>query len=253
VKRIGLSLSGGGIRAVAHLGVVEVLGNAGIEAEMVAGSSGGALVGALLCDGKSPRQILSLIDEIRLWDLFRGSGRGGLFALEKLEEILREHLSVANIEDLQTDFTVACTDLAGGEVHYFDKGPVAELCIASSSLVPIFSPVRYGDLLLADGGFMDNMPVRPLLECGLPVLGVNVNPILPRKPDSLVRTTARALVLMMAANIEASRSLADFYIEPVDCAAINIFDLTKAKEAYEAGKRAAESALPKLIDTFSAL
>ena len=253
MTKIGLSLSGGGIRAVAHLGVVEVLERAGVEAEMVAGSSGGALVGALLCDGKSPPEILSLIEEVRLWDIFRGSGRGGLFALDRLRQVLQSHLSVENIEDLETDFTVACTDLAGGEIHYFDKGPAAELCIASSSLVPIFSPVRYGDLLLADGGFMDNMPVRPMLGCGLPVVGVNVNPILPRKPDSVVRTTARALVLMMAANIEASRSLTDFYIEPVDCAAINIFDLTKAREAYEAGKRAAESALPKLLDTFSAL
>lgn len=251
--KVALALSGGGIRAVAHLGVVEVLLGEGIEPAMIAGASGGALVGALLCDGKEPRQIVELIKAVRLWDLFGSSGRGGLFALEKIGRILEENLTVANVEDLGTDFLVACTDLAGGEVHYFDKGPVAELCVASSSLVPLFSPVRYGDLLLADGGFMDNMPAGPLKETGLPVVGVNVNPIVARSPESVVQTTARALILMMAANIEASKRFVDFYIEPEGCERINIFDLRRVDEAYEAGRREAERGLPKLIETLASI
>ena len=251
--KVALALSGGGIRAVAHLGVVEVLLEAGLEIEALSGSSGGALVGAALCDGWAPRKVLELIEELRIWDLFGSRGRGGVFALERIGKVMEERLESRYIEDLPIDFTVACTDLAEGRIHYFDKGPIADLCIASSSLVPVFSPVAYGDLLLADGGFMDNMPTRPLAELDLPVIGVNVNPILPKSPRRIVETTTRALVLMMAANIEASRAYADFYLEPAECEKIGIFDLKKAKEAYEAGRKEAKARLPKLLETLAAL
>ncbi len=251
--KVALALSGGGIRAVAHLGIVKVLQQNGFEIEAVSGSSGGALVGALLCDGKTPQETVELIKTVKIWNLFGSTGRGGVFALEGIEALLKEHLQVENIEELKTDFIVACTDLASGKMHYFDNGPIAELCIASSSLVPVFSPRRYGDLLLADGGFMDNMPARPLCNRDMPVIGINVNPILPKEPDNVVRMTVRALLLMMAANIEMSKEYVDFYIEPAACEGINIFDLTKVDEAYEAGVEEGKKILPKLLDTFSAI
>jgi len=251
--KAALALSGGGIRAVAHLGAVEVLQAEGIGIPAISGSSGGALVGALLCDGKSPAEIVDLIKEVRIWDLFGSSGRGGVFALEKIRRILEERLSVSRIEELAVDFTVACTDLAAGEVCYFDKGPIAELCVASSSLVPVFSPIRYGDRLLADGGFMDNMPAAPLQKSGCPVVGINVNPVVRRSPERIVQTTVRALMLMMAANIEASKRFVDFYIEPEGCERINIFDLRRVDEAYEAGRNAARAAMPKLIETLASI
>jgi NTE family protein len=250
---VALALSGGGIRAVAHLGIIAVLEENGFVIDAVSGSSGGALLGALYCDGRSPEEIVELIKEVRIWDLFGSTGRGGVFALEGIRKLLLDNLSTERIENLQRRFIVASTDLAAGSIHYFDHGPLADLCIASSSLVPVFSPVRYGDLLLADGGFMDNMPAGPLEAFGLPVIGINVNPILPKKPDNVIRTTTRALVLMMAANIEASRRHTDFYIEPAACEKINIFDLTKVDEAYEAGYEEAKRLLPKLLDTFSAI
>ncbi len=245
------ALSGGGIRAVAHLGVIEVLHAHGIEIEAIAGSSGGALMGALLCDGKEPEEILELLKRMRFSDMVRGAKRGGLFGLKGVAKRLGEALSCEMIEELPIDFTVAATDLAGGEIHYFDKGPIVDLCIASSALVPIFSPVPYGDLLLADGGFMDNMPTTPLLEMDRPIIGINVNPILPAHPKNSIQTTYRALTLMMKANVEASRTHCDFYIEPVECGAINILDITRFEEAYTAGKRAAEAEIEKILGIFT--
>ena len=251
--KVALALSGGGIRAVAHLGIIEVLEKNGFEVEAISGSSGGALVSALYCDGRAPEEIVELIKEVKIWNLFGSTGRGGVFALEGIKKLLLDTLTTEEIGDLSRPFIVACTDLAAGKIRYFDEGPIADLCVASSSLVPIFSPVRHGDMLLADGGFMDNMPAGPLEAFGLPVIGINVNPILPKKPDNVIRTTTRALVLMMAANIEASRRHTDFYIEPAACEKINIFDLAKVDEAYEAGYKEAQRLLPKLLDTFCAL
>ncbi|WP_286338051.1 patatin-like phospholipase family protein [Hydrogenimonas cancrithermarum] len=250
---MALALSGGGVRVAAHLGIVEVLLENGFEIAAVSGSSGGALVGALLCDGHSPAHILKIFGKLGFSDMAKGFKRGGVFGLKGVSEHLKQTLSVETIEELAIDFTVACTDLVGGEIHYFDKGPIAELCVASSALVPIFSPVRYGDLLLADGGFMDNMPARPVAELGYPVIGINVNPILPKNPENLFETTFRALTLMMMANIEASKRYCDFFIEPKGCEGINILDLKRVEDAYEAGRIVAEDALVKLHKTLDSL
>ncbi len=244
--RLSLALSGGGVRAMAHLGIARVLLDNGFEIAAVSGSSGGALVGALLCDGKSPEDIVSIMKDLRLKDLAGAPGDGGLFGLERIESLMQSSLDSARIEDMPIPFTVACTDLKEGSVRYFESGPAAKLCAASSSLVPIFSPVRYADTLLADGGFMDNMPTKPLKKMSYPVLGINVNPIPKSEPSGILASTVRVLMLMMAANIKASAAFADFYIEPKGCGAINIFDLKKAERAYEEGLKAAEASLDGL-------
>ena len=249
--KIALALSGGGVRAVAHLGVVEALRQKGFEIVAYSGSSGGALVGSLLADGKTPEEVLKLFKEVRVWDLVLQSRKGGMFALGRIEKMLESHLSTEYIEDLETPFIVAATDLGEGKIHYFDKGPVAELAVASSSLIPFFSPVRYSELLLCDGGFMDNMPTRPLKELAYPVVGINVNPIIPQTPDNVLQTTYRALVLMMASNIEASRRYGDFYIEVSGCEPINIFDLKQVDAAYEAGLAEGEAASGELMRQLS--
>ncbi|WP_457595564.1 patatin-like phospholipase family protein [Hydrogenimonas sp.] len=245
--KVALALSGGGIRAMAHLGVVHVLQRHGFEIGALSGSSGGALVGALLCDGKSPEEVVAIMKELRLRDLAGTSENGGFFGLERIERLLDENLRSKRIEEMPIPFTVACTDLKEGCVRYFDRGVTATLCAASSSLVPVFSPVRYAHMLLADGGFMDNMPTKPLRRHRLPIVGINVNPIPPTEPSGIVGTTIRVLMLMMAANIEASRSLADVYIEPEGCGAINIFDLKRGDAAYKEGVRAAEGAIDRIV------
>ncbi len=244
--KISLALSGGGIRAMAHLGVVEVLRRNGFEIAAISGSSGGAIVGALLSDGRSPKEILEIMKGLKLKDLAGSSSKGGFFGLGKLEMLLKDELSVDGIEDLDTPFVVACTDLTNGKALYFDKGSLTKLCMASSSLVPIFSPVRYENLLLADGGFMDNMPTKPLEKFNYPIVAINVNPIPRKEPKGMVSTTVRALVLMMSANIKASAQFADFYIEPPKCGEMNIFDLKRGVEAYEEGVRVTEESLKKL-------
>ena len=242
-KSVAMALSGGGVRAVAHLGVVEVLRREGYTVEVVSGSSGGALAGVLLCDGYAPREVLEIYREIRRIDLVRHFRKGGMFSLNAVETLLEKYLSTVYLEDLPTDCIIAATDLAEGRMHYFDKGPVARLAVASSSLIPFFAPVAYGALLLGDGGFMDNMPTKPLGSRDLPVIGVNVNPILPQTPRNVMQTTYRSLVLMMAANVEASKAYADFYLEVEGCAEINIFDMSQLDAAFDAGVREAEKAL----------
>lgn len=244
--KIALALSGGGIRAVAHLGIIKVLIDNGFKIEAISGSSAGALIGSLLCDGKSPEDILKIIKKIKIWNLMKGTRKGGIFGLQGIKEMLYENLTIKNIEESDYKLFVACTDLFSGKINYFDRGPISELCIASSSLVPIFAPVEYNGMLLADGGFIDNMPVTPLKKLGLPIIGINVNPILPKNPNNLFKTTLRALILMMNANVEVSKQYCDFFIEPALCETFNIFDLKSADKAYEVGLAEAQLVLSDL-------
>ena len=244
--KIAIALSGGGVRAIAHLGVVKVLIDNGFEIEAISGSSAGAIIGALLSDGKSPEDILKIAKTIGKWDLMKGMRRGGIFGLNGVKEILYDSLSIKKIEESRCKLFIACSELLSGKIVYFNRGPIAELSIASSSLVPIFSPVRYNGMLLADGGFIDNLPTTPLRDCGLPIVGINVNPIVPKDPKNILNTTLRALVLMMNSNIELSKGHCDFFIEPAECDRFNIFDLHNAEDAYEVGISEAVRLLPKL-------
>ncbi len=247
--KVSIALSGGGVRAMAHLGVIRVLLDHGFEIGALSGASGGALVGLLLSDGKSPEDVLEIMKDVRFKDIAAFSGRGGLFGLKPLEELLNSNLDTKEIEKLPIPFTVVCTDLLKGSASYFGSGPAARLCVASSSLVPIFSPLSYGETLLADGGFMDNMPTRPLSKREYPVIGVNVNPIPRKLPSGIVSATVRVLMLMMKANIERSRELSDFYIEPAGCGSINILDLKKGEMAYNEGVKSAEASIERLKST----
>jgi NTE family protein len=244
--KVALALSGGGVRAVAHLGVVKVLREHGIEISTISGSSGGALVGSLLCDGKSSEAILEIIQTVKLWDLTQRSHGHGLFGLQKIADMLRNNLSITDIAEAPTPFIVACTDLIDGEVHYFDRGPIVDLAIASSSLVPIFAPVSYQNQLLADGGLIDNLPAKPLQSLKLPIIGVNVNPILPYSPQTLFSTTVRALMLMMNANVEISKPYCDIYMEIKGCERINIFDLKRVDKAFQLGVETAYRMMPTI-------
>ena len=115
--RVTLALSGGGIRAVAHLGIIKVLIDNGFKIEAISGSSAGALIGSLLCDGKSTEDILKIIKNIKIWDLMKGSRRGGVFGLQGLKEILYKNLSIKNIEESKVKLFIACTDLNSGKIY----------------------------------------------------------------------------------------------------------------------------------------
>ncbi len=244
--KLALAFSGGGVRAAAHLGFVDVLNEAGIEIGAFSGSSAGAVAAALLADGHAPRDILAMFSSLGKRHFMHRGGQGGIFSLNALERLLEANLRHARIEALPTPCIIAATDLHAGKIRYFDEGSVTTLAAASCALVPFFSPLRYGDMRLADGGFMDNLPAAPLHAHGFSVVGVDVNVIFERRTRGIVDTTYRSLSLMMVANVEASKRFCDGYVPVTGCRGIGLFDPTKLGEAFDAGKTAAREWLTKV-------
>ena len=163
----GLALGGGGVKGMAHVGVLAALTARGLRFDRVAGTSIGALVGAFYAAGFAPETVHRLLLEVPLSGLFalRLDARA-LVGVEPMRGFLREHLGDARIEDLEIPLSVVCTDLETGERVCLERGDVVEAVMASSAVPGVFAPVRLDGRVLVDGGLTDNLPVSVLRERG---------------------------------------------------------------------------------------
>jgi NTE family protein len=162
--RAALALGSGGARGYAHIGVIQVLEERGVEIVAVAGSSMGALVGGLYAAGKLDGYTewvsnLTQFDVLRLLDVSLTSP--GVIRAEKIFARMRELLDGALIEDLPVPFTAVATDLLARKAVWFQRGPVDAAVRASIATPGVFTPVMLNGRVLVDGGLMDPVPVAP--------------------------------------------------------------------------------------------
>jgi NTE family protein len=178
--RVGVALGSGSARGWAHIGVLRELSEAGIEPDVVAGTSIGALVGAAYVRG-SLEQLESWVRDltrrnvIRYMDL-EPFGRGGLATVERLLESLRPFMDDVDIQALEKPFTAVATDLKTGREVWLDHGPLLAAVRASIALPGLLTPVKRGDRWLVDGGLVNPVPVSVCRALGAEVvIGVNLN------------------------------------------------------------------------------
>lgn len=158
--KIGLALGGGGVKGMAHVGVLKVIEAAEIPIEVVAGTSSGAIVGALYAAGKTPDEIEQLARRlgIRKWFARDKSGLG-LFSTNGIREIIDTCVGQdARIEDLPRRFACVAVDIDEEREVVFDGGPLADAVCASSAYPGIYAPVRVGNRYLFDGGVLNPVP-----------------------------------------------------------------------------------------------
>jgi len=228
--RCNVALSGGGTRAIGHLGVLKALLEHGLCINALSGSSGGAIIGALLASGKSVDEAYELVMSTNFSALFSLTiGHSGFFSLTRGEKRLKEMLGYDLLEALPIKLTVCAVALEQGKIVYFDRGNLAKSVIASSSIPPFMKPVRIEGVSYIDGGIMNNLPLEPFLSESLPIIGINVNPNTPMKKNSITGLTKRALFLQFYGNIESRKHHCSYYFEPPDIGAYSIYD-TKSFE-----------------------
>jgi NTE family protein len=234
---IGLGLSGGGVRGISHLGVLKALNEAGIFPNQVSGSSAGAIVGAMYCQGYSPDEVLKIIIETNYFKLLRPAiSWKGLFNLDSLAQLLKTYLPHNDFSALKTTLIVAATDIGKGEVVYFDSGKLIEPILASSCIPGMFEPILYDSRYLVDGGVLNNLPVEPLQgKCDL-IIGVNCNH-LPElgKVRNVKNLIERAVMMNLNFNVYTRKGACDYFIEAPGLGKYGVFDLKKAPELFQAG------------------
>src|SRR5438874_11868588 len=177
--RVGLSLSGGAARGIAHVGVLRALVENEIPIDAIAGASAGALIGGCFAAGLSIERLEKMAASFRWRHTARLSfSRLGLQSNARMETFLRANLPVTRFEDLKIPFAAMVTDLRKGSLIVFrDKGDLPFAIRASCAIPFVYAPVKDRDgRLLIDGGIVKNLPISETRALGADlVIAVDVN------------------------------------------------------------------------------
>lgn len=169
--KIGLALGSGGARGFSHVGVIKVLENAGIPIDMIAGSSMGALVGALYGAGQEVEHMYQLAKTFkRKYYLDFTVPKMGFIQGNRIKEYIRLFTHNKGIEAFDIPVAIVATDLQTGEKVVLKEGLAADAVRASISIPGIFVPEKIGDRLLIDGGVADRVPVSVVKEMGADIV-----------------------------------------------------------------------------------
>lgn len=233
--KIQLCLSGGGARGFAHLGAMEALFEMGFKVARISGTSAGAMAGSFLAAGYEPKQILELFIENQLFKKFRGAFNRGILKMDGVDTLFKKYLP-ENFSDLKIPIYVAVTDLLSGKVHFIHDGLLMPVLLGSSSIPGLFKPVKFKNMLLVDGGVLNNLPVEPLKKYSYPIIGVHVNPLgAIAPPTSTWAVLERTFHLGVLSNTVYREAMCAVLIEPQDLTKTKVFDYKKARETYKAG------------------
>lgn len=160
MKTFSLVLGSGGVKGIAHLGVLKVLEEKNLKPDIVIGSSMGALIGAFYCAGFKSDEIKKLLLESRSLRLIDFSGfKESILHGNKIDVFLKKHLNL-DFKELKTPLIVNAIDLKTGTEIKINKGKVREAVRASISIPGVFKPVKKDDMILIDAGFTDPIPFK---------------------------------------------------------------------------------------------
>lgn len=250
-KSIGLVLSGGGVRGMAHIGVIKAMQEFGIEAKVVGGSSVGALVGALYAADKSIADMLRFFKETPLFKYnYFAVAKPGFINTERFIDAFLQYFPEDSFAALSKELFVVATNLELGEEVFIHEGELIRALLASAALPPVFSPVEYNGALHADGGIMNNFPAEPILSKVDFVIGSNVSLVSKLEKKHLrnsFQLTGRVTGLMIYAINREKINNCDLVIEPQELEHIGILDRRGIEKAYAIGY---ETAVQKLSTLF---
>lgn len=234
---VQLCLSGGGTRGFAHLGVAEALLELEIPVSRFSGTSSGAIAAAFLAAGYHPLEILEIFESHKLMQLFGGAFQGGLLKMDGMRKMLERYLP-PSFDQLPVPLFVAATDLVRGCTVYIGEGDMFPVLLGSASVPGLFRPVAVGDYLLADGGILNNLPIEPLLDSPLPVVGVHCNPVGKWEPMySAMSILERSFHLGVYSNTLLREHRCRVFIEPAALKGVKVYDYAHTRDIYEAGYR----------------
>jgi len=247
---IGLALGSGAARGFAHVGVIQVLEEAGIKPSLVVGTSAGSLVAALYASGKSGNQLQQLaesMEEATFADWTLPIFNRGILRGDALARYVSTQVGGKAIEDLPLPLGIVATDLNNGQGVLFRRGDTATAVRASSAVPAVFHPVRISGRDYVDGGLVSPVPVQFARQMGAElVLAVDIS----TPPEG--NSASDTLQILMQTFTIMGRSInqwevkdADLLIKPV-LVGVGSADFGARRRAIQAGRLAMQQALPQL-------
>ena len=250
---IGLVLSGGGARGAAHIGVIKALEENGIVPTHIAGTSAGAIVGALYAAGVSWSEILNFFKTISIFQTNRyARHKPGFINSENFYDDLKTFFPKDNFDTLKKPLFITAVNVIDGTLKIFSRGQLIKPIIASASFPGVFTPTEINGSFYVDGGTLNNFPVEPLEKVCDKIIGVYVNPL---KKISIKDLKHSYTVVERAYKIKAaSESMSkfpncDLLIYPPDLANYGTFEMTKIETIFNLGYTATKKILNKNMFT----
>lgn len=245
---IGLVLSGGSTRGIAHIGVIHALLEHNIEPQILAGTSAGSIIAALYASGKTPDDMLGFVKRSSLFKAFRpGFPFTGLSDLTYLKDRLKNYIDEDSFEALQKPLYVVATNLNTGEDVRFHHGTLFDKIVASCSIPLVFKPVEINGELYSDGGIINNLPADCLRKQCKVVIGSNIVPLTHRSNrnlDGILGVLQRIFELAPSVNVRQNARYCDVLIEPTDISQFNFFSLDDADLLFQKGYEATIHQIP---------
>lgn len=257
-KKIGLALGGGAARGWAHIGVIRALEAEGIKADMICGTSMGALVGAAYASGEFDRfenwvSHLSMIDVLGFLDI---TLNGGLLKGDKLMEFFIKNFSDRPISELSMPFAAVATNLQTGAEEWLRSGSLAQAVRASIALPGLLTPTVLDGKTLVDGGLVNPVPVSLARAMGADIViavDLNADMIGRHIPEASPNIPSMFDVIASGINIMQVRiTRSRMAGEPPDAiimpklAKLGLMDFHRGEEAMAEGKRAVRAVLPNI-------
>ncbi len=257
--RVALVLGSGGVRGMAHVGVLEELEAAGIPIDIIVGCSAGSIVGALYADNPCAEEIKQAVWSIRtrsLLDLDLWNCRYGLSQDASMRRVLCSYLGADTFADLRIPLVIVATDLHTGELVPIGAGNLAKAVQASCSIPFVFVPCEHMGRVLVDGGVINPVPAKVARDLGAEVvIAVDLCELLPKTfPTNLFGVVNRSAEIAFMWQNEICTRYADVVIRPRTCD-IGTFNERAKQQIYEAGKRAAceqMSRIKRLVEPYLA-
>lgn len=243
----GLVLSGGGIRGVAHIGVIKALEEHGIYPTHISGTSAGAIVGALYAGGINWADILEFFKVIPIFHANRFAlKKPGFLDTEKFYDEFKKFFPDDTFESLPKALFITATDIIKGELKIFDKGELIKPILASATFPGVFSPINIDGSFYVDGGVLNNFPIEPLKPSCDKIIGSYVNALKAIKIKDLKHSynvLDRAYKIKSASESIAKFSECELVISPEELCDYGTFDMRSIDAIFEIGYNSAVNTL----------
>jgi NTE family protein len=253
---LGLVLSGGGARGIAHIGVVSALREHGLQPDFIAGSSSGAIVGALAAAGHSTQTMLEFFQKASPFRLSVISlSKPGILDTAKVVARFREYFPDDSFEALKIRQFLTATDIVRARLTIFESGPLIPAILASCSMPMVFTPTEIDGRWYVDGGVINNFPVEPIRGRADVVVGHYASPlrrVTQSDLDGVIAVSERALEVGMHFSSKAKFHECDVMLICPELGRYGLFDTKHHREILEIGRRATLAAMDSIQEALKA-
>ncbi|WP_258238898.1 patatin-like phospholipase family protein [Arcobacter sp. CECT 8985] len=240
-----LALGGGAARGAFHLGVLHFCEQHNININAYSGSSIGSIIASSHASGVRAKEQLEIFTSKDLKKIFKFNYfRNGLFRIEQTSKIVEKLLPIKRLEELKKPVYICSYDLREKKLHYFEKGDILPLCLASSALIPLFRPIKYENMSLIDGGFFDNIPIKPLENKDYEIITID---LLPKREFTIskkfnpIKIFKRNFLKTLYENHSYSIKFSNHYLTSAHIRSFSLFTFKQLEDCFNLGFKEAQN------------